>query len=77
MKDCKHPIDMLVSTSEHFVTYLHRDHYFDNRFFQAGNEPGFNNPVAYHYANRPDLSAKRIRQIVFEDFSLGINGVSI
>ncbi|KXN82944.1 hypothetical protein AN958_02027 [Leucoagaricus sp. SymC.cos] len=35
------------------------DHYFSKGYFQAGNEPSFAVPWAYHYANRPDLTARR------------------
>lgn len=30
----------------------------------------------YHYANRPDLSAQRVRNVVFENFNTGIGGAS-
>ena len=33
-------------------------------------------PLAYHYANRPDLSALRMRNVVYTDFNTGIGGVS-
>lgn len=50
------------------------NHYFDKGYFQAGNEPSFEIPWVYHYANRPDLSALRIRQIVYKNFNTGIGG---
>lgn len=53
-----------------------RDHYFDGGYFEAGNEPGFETPWLYHYANRPDLSALRVREVVFDNFNTGIGGVS-
>jgi len=53
-----------------------REHYFNKGYFLAGNEPGFEMPWAYHYANRPDLSARRIRSVVFNNFNTGIGGVS-
>ena len=53
-----------------------RSHYFDKGYFLAGNEPGFSNALGYHYANRPDLSALRVRSVVNENFNTGIGGVS-
>lgn len=53
-----------------------RDHYFNTGYFLAGNEPGFAMPLAYHYANRPDLSALRMRNVVYTNFGTGIGGVS-
>ncbi len=32
-------------------------------------------PWAYHYADRPDLSALRVRNVVYDNFGTGINGV--
>lgn len=66
---------MTPAKKAHFCVYI-RDHYFDAGYFDAGNEPGFEMPWAYHYANRPDLSALRVRKVVFENFNTGINGVS-
>ncbi|GJJ06552.1 hypothetical protein Clacol_000744 [Clathrus columnatus] len=57
-------------------TFVNRvEHYFDKGYFLAGNEPGFQMPWNYHYANRPDLSAKRVRTVVFENFNTGIGGL--
>ncbi|KAJ7054106.1 glycosyl hydrolase family 92-domain-containing protein [Mycena amicta] len=44
-------------------------------YFLAGNEPGFENPWAYHYANRPDLSALRVRNVVYNNFNTGFSGI--
>jgi len=35
-----------------------------------GNEPGFLAPALFHYAGRPDLSAKRVRRFVTTRFTL-------
>lgn len=64
----------LMGGNDTFISRV--DHYFDAGYFDAGNEPGFEMPWAYHYANRPDLSALRVRKVVFENFDTGINGVS-
>lgn len=51
-----------------------RDNYFMKGYYQAGNEPSFEIPWVYHYVNRPDLSALRVRKIVFDNFNTGIRG---
>ncbi|KAF8591001.1 glycoside hydrolase family 92 protein [Ramaria rubella] len=63
----------LMGGDDVFVSRV--DHYFDKGYFLAGNEPGFAMPWAYHYANRPDLSARRVRSVVFENFNTGIGGL--
>ena len=50
-------------------------HYFDKGYFLAGNEPGCSNALGFHYAGRPDLSALRVRRVVFEHLHTGIGGV--
>ncbi|KAF9562100.1 hypothetical protein CPC08DRAFT_688216 [Agrocybe pediades] len=57
-------------------TFINRtDHYFSKGYFQAGNEPSFQIPWVYHYANRPDLTALRVRQVVYGNFNTGIRGI--
>lgn len=59
-------------------TFINRTtHYFNKGYFLSGNEPSFSMPLAFHYANRPDLSALRVRNVVFSNFGTGINGVRI
>ncbi|KAL1688597.1 glycoside hydrolase family 92 protein [Schizophyllum commune] len=59
--------------AEGFVTRL--DRYFDGGYFLPGNEPSFETPWLYHYANRPDLSARRVRKVVYENFGTGVEGI--
>ncbi|KAJ7750399.1 glycosyl hydrolase family 92-domain-containing protein [Mycena maculata] len=51
------------------------DHYFAAGYYYAGNEPGFAMPFAYNYANRPDLTSLRVRNVVYTQFSAGIDGI--
>lgn len=51
-----------------------RNTYFSKGYFQAGNEPSFELPWIYHYGNRPDLSALRVRDVVYKNFNTKING---
>ncbi|TFK53721.1 glycoside hydrolase family 92 protein [Heliocybe sulcata] len=52
-------------------TFINRlNHFFDAGYYLAGNEPSFQTPIGYHYANRPTLSVDRVRQVVFENFGI-------
>ncbi|KAF9261279.1 hypothetical protein L218DRAFT_1046753 [Marasmius fiardii PR-910] len=63
----------LMGGTSTFISRL--DHYFSKGYFQAGNEPSFEIPWLYNYANRPDLSALRVRDVVFKNFNTKINGL--
>ncbi|KAJ7176679.1 glycosyl hydrolase family 92-domain-containing protein [Mycena filopes] len=63
----------LMGGAANFVTRV--DHYFSAGYFLAGNEPGFAMPWSYHYANRPDLSALRVRNVVYKNFNTGVSGI--
>ncbi|KAG6831560.1 hypothetical protein H0H92_009479 [Tricholoma furcatifolium] len=63
----------LMGGPDTFVSRV--DTYFTKGYYIAGNEPSFEMPWVYHYANRPDLSAARVRQIVFENYNTGIGGI--
>lgn len=45
------------------------DKFFDAGLFYSGNEPSFQAPVLYHYANDPARSVDRVRELVFRDFN--------
>ncbi|KAJ3766792.1 glycosyl hydrolase family 92-domain-containing protein [Lentinula raphanica] len=71
-----HSVATLVRLMGGNETFVNRvNNYFTKGYFTAGNEPSFNVPSIYHYAGRPDLSALRIRNVVFTDFSTGIGGI--
>lgn len=44
------------------------DIFFGNHHYNVGNEPSFLTPYLYHYIGRPDLSSRRVAQIVRENF---------
>lgn len=52
------------------------DHYFINGYFNPTSRPSFGLPWAYHYADRPDQSALRIRQVVYGHLNADSNKVS-
>ncbi|TFK37101.1 glycosyl hydrolase family 92-domain-containing protein [Crucibulum laeve] len=71
-----HSMSTIIKLMGGDATFISRvDHYFSKGYFQAGNEPSFEIPWVYHYANRPDLSALRIRDVVYKNFNTGIGGI--
>ncbi|KAJ8082572.1 hypothetical protein PM082_008427 [Marasmius tenuissimus] len=71
-----HSVSTLVKLMGGTDTFVNRvDHYFSKGYFQAGNEPSFAIPWIYHYAGRPDLTALRVRQVVFKNFNTEIGGI--
>ncbi|KIK62755.1 glycoside hydrolase family 92 protein [Collybiopsis luxurians FD-317 M1] len=71
-----HSVATLVRLMGGNTTFVNRvNNYFAKGYFTAGNEPSFNIPSIYHYAGRPDLSALRVRNVVFTDFSTQIGGI--
>ncbi|KAL5507032.1 hypothetical protein ACEPAH_6488 [Sanghuangporus vaninii] len=58
----------LMGGNDTFVERL--DHFFDAGYYLAGNEPSFQTPVGYHYANRPTKSVDRVRDVVFSNFDI-------
>ena len=51
------------------------DTFFANGHYNVANEPSFMTPYLYHWAGRPDLSVKRIRQIVNNNYDDTPNGL--
>ncbi|KAH8109465.1 glycosyl hydrolase family 92-domain-containing protein [Phellopilus nigrolimitatus] len=71
-----HSMSSIVDVVGGNDTFVNRTtHYFTKGYFLAGNEPSFAMPLAYHYANRPDLSALRVRDVVYSSFGTGIGGI--
>ncbi|KIK09775.1 glycoside hydrolase family 92 protein [Laccaria amethystina LaAM-08-1] len=58
----------LMGGKETFVKRL--DHFFDAGYYLAGNEPSFQTPIGYHYANHPAKSVDRVREVVFTNFDI-------
>lgn len=53
------------------ATFIKRlDHFFDAGYYLAGNEPSFQTPIGYHYANHPAKSVDRVREVVFANFDI-------
>ncbi|KAG6817479.1 hypothetical protein H0H87_008104 [Tephrocybe sp. NHM501043] len=70
--DTAHLID-LMGGNDTFIKRL--DHFFDAGYYLAGNEPSFQTPIGYHYANHPALSVDRVREVVFTNFDITSAGL--
>ncbi|KIK98477.1 glycoside hydrolase family 92 protein [Paxillus rubicundulus Ve08.2h10] len=70
--DTAHLIE-LMGGNETFLERL--DHFFDGGYYLSGNEPSFQTPIGYHYANRPARSVDRVRSVVLDNFSINVAGL--
>ncbi|KAF7376507.1 Glycoside hydrolase family 92 protein [Mycena sanguinolenta] len=65
--DTAHLIELMGGNAT-FVKRL--NHFFSAGYYGAGNEPSFQTPIGYHYANHPAQSVDRVRSVVFENFDI-------
>ncbi|KAI0771834.1 family 92 glycosyl hydrolase [Irpex lacteus] len=70
--DTAHLVE-LMGGNETFVKRL--DHFFDAGYYLAGNEPSFQTPIGYHYADHPTLSVDRVHDVVFSNFDITPAGI--
>jgi len=53
------------------TTFVNRlDHFFSKGYYAPGNEPSFQAPISYHYADHPSHSIDRVREVVFNNFDI-------
>ena len=45
------------------------DLFFEKGYYNVQNEPSFLTPCLYHWIGRPDLSTKRVHQIILDNYS--------
>ncbi|KAH7913252.1 glycoside hydrolase family 92 protein [Hygrophoropsis aurantiaca] len=70
--DTAHLIE-LMGGNETFLKRL--DHFFDAGYYLSGNEPSFQTPIGYHYANQPARSVDRVRDVVMTNFNTSPAGL--
>ncbi|KAG1821259.1 glycoside hydrolase family 92 protein [Suillus variegatus] len=71
-----HDTGYLVELMGGNTTFTNRlDHFFDGGYYQAGNEPSFQTPIGYHYANQPWRSVDRVRDVVMNNFNIETAGL--
>lgn len=57
-------------------TFIKRiDTFFERNLFRSDDEPSFQTPVTYHYANSPSRSVARVRKLVLNEFNLTTGGI--
>ncbi|KAF8502129.1 glycoside hydrolase family 92 protein [Russula emetica] len=66
-----HDTAHLVTLMGGNATFIKRlDHFFDAGYYLPGNEPSFQTPIGYHYANAPANSVDAVRKAVFTNFDI-------
>ncbi|KAI0276555.1 glycosyl hydrolase family 92-domain-containing protein [Russula aff. rugulosa BPL654] len=66
-----HDTTHLVTLMGGNATFIKRlDHFFDAGYYLAGNEPSFQTPIGYHYANAPASTVDAVRKAVFTNFDI-------
>ena len=45
------------------------DRFFEHGYYNVQNEPSFLSPCLYHWIGRPDLSTRRVHQIISDNYS--------
>lgn len=71
-----HDTGYLIELMGGNTTFTNRlDHFFDAEYYLPGNEPSFQAPIGYHYANQPWRSVDRVRDVVMNNFNTGIAGL--
>ncbi|KAF9227212.1 glycoside hydrolase family 92 protein [Gyrodon lividus] len=71
-----HDTDHLIELMGGNKTFLKRlDHFFDGGYYLSGNEPSFQTPIGYHYANQPARSVVRVRDVVMNNFNASVAGL--
>ncbi|KAI0305662.1 glycoside hydrolase family 92 protein [Multifurca ochricompacta] len=66
-----HDTAYLVTLMGGSTTFIKRlNHFFDAGYYLAGNEPSFQTPMGYHYANVPSSSVDAVRKVVFTNFDI-------
>lgn len=71
-----HDVAALISKSGGKEAFRKRlDILFDRHFYNVANEPSFLSPNLYHWIGRPDLSNRRIIQIINEHYTDKPDGI--
>ncbi|MFT2009093.1 GH92 family glycosyl hydrolase [Pontibacter sp. 13R65] len=71
-----HDVATLIQKSGGAAAFEKRlDTLFDKEYYNVGNEPSFLTPTLYHWIGRPDLSTKRIREIITRHYNSSRSGL--
>lgn len=73
-----HDIDGLIEACGGRDAMMHRlDTFFDHGYFNVNNEPSFLTPCLYHWLGRPDITSRRVAEIIagnYDDSPTGLPG---
>ncbi|WP_310391937.1 GH92 family glycosyl hydrolase [Hymenobacter sp.] len=65
-----HQVPVVIAKSGGNAAFQARlDTLFEKRYYNVANEPSFLTPSLYHWIGRPDLSSRRIRRIIADNFN--------
>jgi predicted alpha-1,2-mannosidase len=71
-----HDVPGLIQMSGGSEAFLKRlDTFFDNGYYNVGNEPSFLTPCLYHWIGKPEMSSRRIVEIVNKNYSDARDGI--
>ena len=71
-----HQVPALIARSGGPAAFRARlDTLFEKRYYNVANEPSFLTPSLYHWLGRPDLSSRRIQQIISQHFNTTPTGL--
>ncbi|MBU0474636.1 MAG: GH92 family glycosyl hydrolase [Bacteroidetes bacterium] len=71
-----HDVPMLIEKSGGKEAFRKRlDTFFDNGYYNVGNEPSFLTSMLYHWIGRPDLSSQRTRAIIDKNYNSSRSGI--
>lgn len=71
-----HDVPKLIEKSGGKDAFLKRlNTFFDNGYYNVGNEPSFLTSCLYHWIGRPDLSSQRTRIIIDKNYNNSRSGI--
>jgi len=71
-----HDMAALIKLSGGPAAFKNRlDTLFEKRYYNVSNEPSFLSPCLYHWIGRPDLSSKRLRDIISASYNSSAAGL--
>jgi predicted alpha-1,2-mannosidase len=71
-----HDITGLIENSGGNTAFQKRlNTFFENNYYDVGNEPSFLTPLLYHWIGKPSLSSKRVHEIVDNNYNASKSGI--
>ncbi len=71
-----HDVSALIKKCGGKKTFKARlDTFFENEYYDVSNEPSFLTPCLYHWIGLPELSSKRVHDIINKNYSASSSGI--